>query len=392
VENSDILIHLFVLFAAARILGETFQAMKQPAVVGELLAGVLVGPYGLGLVGGEGETLVLEVIAELGVIILLFTVGLETSLGELRQVGRPAVLVGTIGVVLPFALGVGLMLGLDYENREALFVAAALVATSVGVTARVLRDFGAVRTVVARVVLGAAVVDDILAILVLAVVAGLARGGISELGLTVTFLEVLVFLVIVVFAGPGVVRKLSDFMHLPIVPGSPFAFAVLLTLGLAALSGVIGLASIIGAFLAGLIFEIRKDEVATQIEPVYEFLVPFFFAVTGTHLDPSVFADGHILGLAAGVTFIAVVAKVAAGLLGGRQYGRFVALTIGVGMIPRAEVGLIVAAFGLRLGVISSDLYGVVVVMTVVTTIMTPPILSAMLKRHTLETPELAGE
>lgn len=387
-ESSRFLVDLFVLFAAARLLGETFEWLKQPAVVGELLAGVIVGPYVLGLVGAGREP-VLDTIAELGVIILLFTVGLETSLADLRQVGRPALQVGTTGVVLPFVLGGLLMVLLGYETRQTLFVAAALVATSVGVTARVLRDLGAVRTATARVVLGAAVVDDILAIMVLAIVAGLAKGDVSELSLTITFAEVLVFLGLVVFAGPGLVRRLSDFAHLPIVPGSPFAFAVLVTLGLAALSGVIGLASIIGAFLAGLIFEFRKDEVANQIEPVYEFLVPFFFAVTGTRLDPHVFADPHILGLAAGVTLVAVVSKVAAGMLGARRYGGPIAVTIGVGMVPRAEVGLIVAAFGLRLGVISSELYGVVVVMTVITTIVTPPVLSALLRRHVVpqETP-----
>jgi Kef-type K+ transport system membrane component KefB len=387
-EVADILIDLFILFAAARILGETFEAIGQPAVVGELLAGVLVGPHVLGLVTGQGEEqVVLDVIAELGVIILLFTVGLETSLGDLRRVGRSALLVGTSGVVLPFVAGAALMFALSYDTKETLFVAAALVATSVGVTARVLRDLGAVRTVVARVVLGAAVVDDILAITVLAVVAGIAQDSISEIGLVITFLEEIVFLAVVVFAGPTLVRRLSDLAHLPIVPGSPFAFAVLLTLGLAALSGYIGLASIIGAFLAGLIFEFRRDEVATQIEPVYEFLVPFFFAITGTRLDPGVFADPQILGLAVAVTIVAVVTKIAAGMLGGRRYGGRTARTIGVAMVPRAEVGLIVAAFGLSLGVISTDLYGVVLFMTVVTTIITPPVLSVLLRRHVLEAP-----
>lgn len=389
-DVAAILIDLFILFAGARVLGESFERFGQPAVVGELLAGVLVGPHVLGFVTEHAtERVVLDVIAELGVIILLFTVGLETSLSDLRRVSRSALVVGTTGVVLPFLAAAALMLLLGYHGRETLFVAAALVATSVGVTARVLRDLGAVRSVVARVVLGAAVVDDILAITVLAAVAGITRDSVSKIGLVVTLVEEVAFLGFVIFAGPRLVRRLSDFAHLPIVPGSPLAFAVLLMLGLAALSGYVGLASIIGAFLAGLIFEFRRDEVVSQVEPVYELLVPFFFAVTGTRLDPSVFADPHILGLAVAVTIVAVITKVAAGMLGARRYGSKASWTIGIAMVPRAEVGLIVAASGLSLGVITTDLYGVVLVMTVVTTVMTPPLLSFLL-RHRVE--EASGE
>jgi Kef-type K+ transport system membrane component KefB len=349
-------------------------------VVGELLAGVLVGPHVLGLVG-SGEEEVLQVVAELGVIILLFTVGLETSIDDLKRVGRPAALVGFLGVLLPFAAGSLLMLALGYERLDALFVAAALVATSVGVTARVLRDLGAIRSTVGQVILGAAVVDDILAIMVLAVVAGLAAGDVSSVGLLVTLFLVLAFLTVVIFAGPQLTRRLSTVVRIPGIPESPFLVAVLLTLGLAALSETIGLAAIIGAFLAGLIFEFRKDEVATQIEPVYEFLVPFFFAITGSQLDPGVFGDPGILGLAAAVTALAVLTKFVGGWLGARGLGRGEAVAIGVGMVPRGEVGLIVASLGLGLGVINSELYGVVVVMTVVTTLVTPPVLGPLLRR-----------
>lgn len=380
-ENTEILVDVFVLFAAARILGEVFERLRQPAVIGELLAGLLVGPHVLGIVAAADQEFLL-VLSELGAIILLFTVGLETNIKDLHRVGKAALLVGVIGVLFPFAAGSGLMLGLDYTNRESLFVAAAMVATSVGVTARVLRDYGAIRETRARVILGAAVVDDILAILVLAVVAGVARGDLSEVGLAVTVVEVLTFVALVALAGPRLIRRLSRFTHLPILPGSPFGFAVLVTLGLAALSGVIGLASIIGAFLAGMIFEFRRQEVVTQIEPVYELLVPFFFSVTGSFLDPAIFTDPAIIGLAAAVTAIAVVTKVAAGILGGRSFGSGDALFIGIAMIPRAEVGLIVAAFGLRLGVISGDLYGVVLAMTLITTLITPPLLGALLRRH----------
>jgi Kef-type K+ transport system membrane component KefB len=380
-DSTTILVDLFLLFAAAKVVGELFEALRQPQVVGELLAGVLVGPHVLGLVGEEGE-IVLEVIAELGLIILLFTVGLETSVRDLRSVGRPALLVGSLGVVLPFAAGAALMAGLGFEREQVLFMGAALVATSVGITARVLRDLGGVRLPTSRVVLAAAVVDDILALLVLAVVAGLAGGPISTVGIIVLLVEVMVFLGAVVAFGPPVVRWLSGLAHTPLIPRSPLMFALLLTLGLAALSGTIGLASLIGAFLAGMIFEFSRKEVATQIEPVYELLVPFFFAITGSRLDPTVFLDPGILGLAAVVTVIAMATKVAGGYFGAVGLAHRARLAVGVGMMPRGEVGLIVASLGLGLGVISREIFGVVVAMTVVTTLVTPPVLAPMIRRE----------
>jgi Kef-type K+ transport system membrane component KefB len=378
-ESGSVLVDLFVLFAAAKVLGELFEAIHQPAVIGELLAGVLVGPHVFGWVSSDAD--VLEVLAQLGVIILLFTVGLETNVNALRKVGRSAVTVGVLGVILPFAAGAGLMLLVGGDRLDALFVGAALMATSVGVTARVLRDLGAIATTVARVILGAAVVDDILAIVVLAVVAGMATGGFDPVALAVLILLVVTFLIVVLFAGPALTGRISKVVHLPGIPESPFLVAVLITLGLAALSEVIGLAAIIGAFLAGTIFEFRREEVAAQVEPVYQLLVPFFFAITGTHLDPAVFADPSILGLAGAVTVLAIVTKVAGGWAGARSLGGRDALTVGVGMVPRGEVGLIVASLGLSLGVISQDLYGVVLVMTVVTTLVTPPVLGPLLRR-----------
>lgn len=382
-EEHSVLVDLFVLFAAAKIAGELFEHFRQPPVVGELLAGVLVGPHVLGFVPAADEG-VLTVVAELGVIILLFTVGLETSVADLRRVGRPAVAVGFLGVALPFAAGIALMFPLGYGRADALFVSAAIVATSVGVTARVLRDLEAVRTTASQVVLGAAVVDDILAIMMLAIVAGLVQGDLSTLSIAILVLEVVAFLAVVLVFGPRATRRLSTVIRIPGVPDSPFLVAVLLTLGLAALSETIGLAALIGAFLAGLVFEFRKEEVTTQIEPVYEFLVPFFFAITGSRLDPAVFADPAILGLASAVTLIAIVTKVGGGYLGSAGLGRLTQLTVGVGMVPRGEVGLIVASLGLGLG-LDQELFGVVVAMTVVTTLATPPVLGPLIRRERRE-------
>jgi len=378
-ESHSVLLDLFVLFAAAKISGELFEAVRQPAVVGELVAGVLVGPHVLGWVRAEGD--VLEVVAQLGVIILLFRAGLETSVGDLRRVGRPAVRVAVLGEGLGFAAGLGVMLALGYRGDTALFGAAAIVATSVGIAARVLADFGALRTPEGRTVLGAAVIDDILAIVVVAVLAGAATGDVSSLAVGLTVVEVLAFLVVVMFAGPRLTRRLSNLVRIPGVPDSPFLIAVLLTLGLAALSEVIGLAAIVGAFLAGLVFEFRRDEVAGQVEPVAELLVPFFFAVTGSRLDPAVLADPDILALTAALTAVAVASKVAAGWLGARRLGTQGALTVGVAMIPRGEVSLIVASLAVGLAAFDAGLYGAIIAITVITAVITPPVLGPMVRR-----------
>jgi Na+:H+ antiporter len=375
-ESHSVLLDLFVLFAAAKVTGELFEAIRQPAVVGELLAGMLVGPHVLGWVRAEGD--VLATMAQLGVIILLFRAGLETRLGDLRRVGRPAITVAVLGDVLGFGAGLGVMLLLGYRGDTALLGALAIVATSVGIAARVLSDLGALGTRVGRTVLGAAVVDDILAILVLAVLAGAVTGDVPSVAVVVTVLEVVAFLAVVLVAGPQVTRRLSALVRLPGLPDSPFLIAVLLTLGLAALSETIGLAAIVGAFLAGLIFEFRRTEVASQVEPVAELLVPFFFAVAGSRLDPGVLADLPILGLTAALVVVAAATKIAAGWLGARQLGSRESLTVGVAMIPRGEVSLIVASLAVALGVFDAGLYGAVVALTVITAVITAPLLARM--------------
>jgi Kef-type K+ transport system membrane component KefB len=379
-ESGSVLVELFLLFAVAKILGEVFEHLHQPAVVGELLGGVVVGPHVLGLVGTSNEG-VFEALAQLGVIILLFATGLETSVGELRRVGWLAVAVGVLGEVFGFATGYGLMLLLGFDGVTAVFGATAIVATSVGIAARVLRDLGAVGSRVGRVILGAAVVDDILAIVVLAVTAGIAAGDVSSTSVVVTLLAVMAFLVVVLFAGPAATRRLSRVLHLPGVPDSPFLVAVLLTLGLAALSEVIGLAAVVGAFLAGLIFEFRRNEVVNQVEPVYQLLVPFFFAFTGTRLDPEAFADGPAVILTALMFGLAVIAKLAAGWIGARRLGSERAAIVGVGMVPRGEVSLIVATTATALGVFTPDLFAATIAVVVLTSVLTPPVLRAMIGR-----------
>jgi Kef-type K+ transport system membrane component KefB len=380
VERS-VLVDLFVLFAAAKILGELFEYFRLPEVVGELLGGVLVGPYVLGWVR-PGQADVLEVVADLGAIILMFGVGLETRISDLRRVGRTSLTVGSTGVVARGAAAALLFVLLDYDVPTAAFVGTAVAATSIAVTARVLRDTRQVSSRPGRTILGAAVVDDIISLVLLAVVAGIARDRLSFLEVAVAIGAVLLFLALVLLAGPRVVRWLSDLSHLPIIPGSPLVFTLLLTLGLAALSETIGLAAIVGAFLAGLIVEFRRDEIRSQVEPVEELLVPFFFAVTGSLLDPSVFADLGLLALTVGLAALVIAATVAAARIAARGMGRIEALSVGVGMIPRGEVTLIAAGLGLRLGFLTPELFALLVAVVVVTSLAGPVLLTSVLSRR----------
>jgi Kef-type K+ transport system membrane component KefB len=379
VERS-VLVDLFVLFAAAKILGELFEHVRLPAVVGELLGGVVVGPNVLGWVREEGAG-VLDAVAQLGVIVLMFGIGLETRVSDLRRVGRPALQVGLAGVAARGAAAALLFAALGHDGPTVAFVTAAVAATSIGVTARVLRDQGAVTSGPGRVILATAVVDDIVSLVVLAVAAGIAQDRLSFLEIALTLGVVLAFLVAVLAAGPRVVRWLSGLGHLPVVPGSPLVFTLLLTLGLAALSETIGLAAIIGAFLAGVIVEFGQEEVREQVQPVEELLVPFFFAVTGSRLDPSVFADPSVLALAGGLILLVIGVTVAVGRFGARRIGSEEALMVGVGMIPRGEVTLIAASLGLSLGVLSPPLFGLLVAVAVVTSLVAPVLLTPVLSR-----------
>lgn len=387
---------LFLIFLAAKLAAELCERLGQPAVIGELLAGLLIGPHALGLIGqpdagllaafhgdtaaaGEAVQLTYHLLAELGVVVLLFFVGLETRVADIARVGGRAALVALLGVLLPFALGLGLVGGLlGFPRVEALFVGAAVVATSVGITARVLRDLGVIASSEARIILGAAVIDDILAMVILAVVSGLATSGsIEPLHLAAIVGQAVLFTAFVVLVGSGTVRRYGLHLGLLRMDGAPLAVALLAMLGLAALAAAIGLAAIIGAFLAGMVFAEAREhfELEHQALPIYQLLVPFFFVITGSQVDWRLFLDGGLMGLALGLTALAVVGKLAGGGLAmlGRPL-RSQAI-VGVGMVPRGEVGLIVAALGLSLGAITNQIFSVVVIMSILTTLIVPPVL-----------------
>ena len=372
---ADVLTDLFIVLLAAKLGDELFRRLRQPTLVGEILAGLLVGPAVFGLVE-PGE--VLEVFAEIGVVFLLFWVGLETKLSELREVGSTAVSVGVLGVVIPFAGGIGLGAALGEDTGTSLFIGAALVATSVGITSAVLIDLGVLERRASRTILGAAIVDDILALLLVAVAAGVAaEGGVDVGSIAVTAGIAVAFVGFVALGGTKLLASRPALLHAPRFSESPLLPAVIICLGLAAFAAQIGLAAIIGAFLAGMIVAETRDQspIEAEIAPLYAFFPPFFFAFIGLEVSLAAFGQLDTLLLLAGVTVLAVVTKFAGAYLGALRMGRRDAAFVGVGMVPRGEVGIIVAGIGNATGTIDAELFAIIVAMSVITTLLVPPVL-----------------
>lgn len=374
-DVADVVTGLFVVLLAAKIGDEVFKRIGQPSIIGEILAGVIVGPSLLGLVEVSE---VLEVFAELGVIFLLFWVGLETRISEMQAVGKSALSVGISGVVLPFGAGLGLGLALGESTATAVFLGAALAATSVGITSAALMQLDMIRTRAARTVLGAAIVDDILALILVAVATGIAAEG----GLAVT--EVLVvaglavgFVAFFALGGTRLVAQRPQILHAPKFSESPLLPAVILCLGVAALAAQIGLAAIIGAFLAGLMVAETKEQhpIEDEVAPLYAFFPPFFFAFIGIELDLGALLNADALALFAAVTGVAVLSKWVGAMIGARGLERREAQIIAVGMVPRGEVGIIVASIGATAGVVGDELFAVIVAMSIATTLAVPPVL-----------------
>jgi len=375
---ADVLTDLFLVLLAAKAGDELFKRLRQPGLVGEILAGVLVGPSVLGLVE-PGE--VLEVFAELGVVFLLFWVGLETRLSEMREVGPTAALVGALGVLFPFAGGLAYAYLTGEETATAVFTGVALVATSVGITSAVLIELGLLGGIAARTILGAAVIDDVLAMLLLAVAVGLgADDGIDVGSLATTIALALAFLAFFALGGTRLLAHRPRLLHAPRFSESPLLPAVILCIGLAALAAHIGLAAIIGAFLAGMIVAETKEQhpIEEEVAPLYAFFPPFFFAFIGMQVDVSAFADGGTLAALAAVTVLAVVTKYAGARLGARGMAADDARVVAVGMVPRGEVGIIVAGIGATAGVVGGELFAVIVGMSVLTTLVAPAALRRM--------------
>lgn len=387
-DSAGILLTLFIIFVAAQVGGEVAQRLRLPAVVGEIAAGCAIGPSALGWVALPDIAVgtPLDVLAEIGVILLLFSVGLETRLDDLKKVGASAFLVGVLGVVVPFGLGAVWAHGSGFDWVRSLFVAAAFVATSAGITARVLQELGVLQRQEARIILGAAVIDDILAMLLLGIVSSLQGGGQVDVGsLAMTLLGAVGFVAVIGWGGTRVMRRGSGWLDKPSNPMSPLAIVLALCLGLAYLSMRFHLAAIIGAFLAGMIAsETRqRHQLEEQTAPLLAFLTPFFFVVTGAKVDLAELGSAAALGMLAVATAIAIVSKLAGGFLGAIRLGRRGATIVGFGMVPRGEVGVVIASLGLAAGVFDQRLYAVIVAMSLLTAMVTPPVLALLLRdRH----------
>ncbi|MCC7022604.1 MAG: cation:proton antiporter [Thermomicrobiales bacterium] len=319
--------------------------------------------------------------AEFGLILLLFFVGLELRVSELLAVGRRAALVGLGGVVLPFAGGFALMTLLGWQRGEVLFLAAALVSTSTGITARTLRDLGVIASMESRIILAAAVIDDILSMIVIVVIGALGAGKvISASGILFLVGEVAAFVLFVLLVGTRVVRRLLTRLADRLEVDNLFAMAMALCLGLAVLSSAIGLAPIVGAFLAGLVLGESLDarRLSETALPAYRLLVPFFFVITGMQVSPGLLREPSFVGLAVAVTLVAIVTKLLGSVPGLIGLGMRSAIIIGIGMVPRGEIGFIVVAMGRSLGILPDMVVSVVAVMSLVTTLIVPPVLGLL--------------
>lgn len=393
VDIARLLLVLAAMLACAKLLGELAERAGQPAVLGELVAGVILGTSVLGVVPATGPAAeVVRVLAELGVLLLLFEIGLETDLREMFRVGPTSLAVASVGVVVPFALGYAYWVYLPHADviasgdrvTQGIFIGATLTATSVGITARVLSDLQRMSTREARIIIGAAVIDDVLGLVILSVVAGLASGAsVSLFGIVRTLGVAVGFLVLAVLAGRFVMPKLFDVIvrmrvrYVLLLSALAFAFALSATAALA------GSALIIGAFAAGLILSGTNQfhTIEHEVKPVASVFAPIFFVSIGASvdlrlLDPTSTEARSTLEIAAVLIVVAIVGKIATGW--GAPWTSFRRLVVGVGMVPRGEVGLIFADIGRRSGVLPEQVFGAVLLMVMATTFVAPPALKAL--------------
>jgi Kef-type K+ transport system membrane component KefB len=392
-----LLLSLAIVLVAAKLGGHLARRLGQPAALGELVSGVLLG--NLSLVGYTGfeplrANAPLDTLAQFGVILLLFQVGLESTVAQMLQVGLSSLLVATFGVIGPFIAGwlVGVWLLPDASAYAHMFLGATLTATSVGITARVLKDLGKSHTAEARIILGAAVIDDVLGLVILAVVAGVVAAAnqgqaLSYGAIALVLLKAATFLVVALALGVYLSRRLFWLASRLEESGVLLAIGLAFCFTVAWLGSLIGLAPIVGAFAAGLVLEdlhyrpfVGRGERSLNelIEPIASFLVPVFFVTLGARTDLRVFGQAGVFGLAATLTVAAILGKqlCALGVIG-RGYDR---LSIALGMTPRGEVGLIFANIGLTLvvagvPVVDEGVFSAVVAMVIATTVITPPAL-----------------
>lgn len=423
VNHAATLLYATILFCAAK-LGGLVERFTMPPVLGELLTGVILGNlgvFGLHIAEPILSNDIIAFMAELGVILLLFQCGLESSVDGMMQVGGRALAVATVGVVTPFILGtwiVGPILLPDLSKSAYLFIGAALTATSVGLTARVFKDMNFLHAREAQIVIGAAVIDDVIGLVILAVVSAIAATGtVHPQDIATIITKAVLFLVLAIALGQRLAPLLGKiFSSISRNHAMKHALALIICFVLAYLAQQIGLAMIVGAFAAGLVLdhvhfkdfeepehvrEIRtllnttpssplhaqldaitlrhaKHHVDELTKPLANFFVPIFFVLVGMGVNLKTLTNTHILFVAIGITIVAILGKIAAGFAAGNT-NRWI---VGWGMVPRGEVGLIFASVGKGLNVITAEVYSVIVIMVIASTLLTPPMLTWLLKRN----------
>ena len=381
----QVIIGVGILLFAAKLMAELFLRLKLPIVLGELLAGMIVGPFALGaffVIDGKQLLQIndeIRILGEMGAIVILFMAGLEMTPKEFLKGGKASFTVGTLGVVVPFFAGLAVFQMFGFDALQSMLIATALTATSIAISIQVLSEFGKIKTPEARLIIGAAVVDDILAIAVLSVVSSIAGsdGGVDNIDITevtITILKVLGFFVIMLVVAVVVIPKIIT-PRLWKAKGSVEGIATASFFGAAALAGSIGLSPIVGAFAVGMALSTTKvfEKIENYIGKIGLIFAPLFFAIIGAQVDLRA-VNFEILMISAVVIVIAVVTKLggcglpAIFFLKSKAQG----MRVGIGMISRGEVGLIVAGVGVTAGILTSEVYSTIVIMVAVTTIITP--------------------
>ena len=391
---APVLLGLIIILLAAKVGGELFEKMNQPSVLGELIFGILIGNIALFSGGAYNfenmfNSESIDIMARLGVMILLFQVGLESNIKDMMRVGISSFLVSIIGVVAPMVLGyyVSSLIIPEAGFNAHLFIGATLTATSVGITARVLKDLNKLKTPEAKIILGGAVIDDVLGLIILSVVSGIIISGtISASSIAYISFTSVAFLVGSILIGLKAAPFIGKWVSGMKVEGMKIVTAFLFLFVMSYMADLMGLATIVGAFAAGLVLDDvsfkneKEHHIEVLVKPLYCIFVPIFFVLMGIQVKLDAFLDPKTIMIALGITVASIIGKQLCGL--GVKCPGASKLTVGIGMISRGEVGLIFAGVGKELGVIDDSLFGAIVIMVIITTLITPPLLKWSIARN----------
>ena len=372
-DPTSFVLQLSILLVAAIAGGLLIKRFGYPVALGELLVGILLGPSIFNLISDQATV---SVFAELGAIILLFYIGLETEMADLRKQLLPSLSVGVLGAIVPLVLCYYTALAFGISNNEALFLGVVFTATSIGITIRLLKDMGKLNNPAGLTILGAGIVDDIVAVILLSVVLSILSGGVNAVDIGLVVVKAIIFWAIIVLIGSKVLVRTIDKVRLD----DEYLILLLLAYGFLAayISATIGLSAIVGAFAAGLPLSTRQVKVRMVLEKtrsLYMFFVPIFFISIGTLINLSVFGESAFLGLV--ITAMAFIGKIIGSFTAARmtKFSTRESLKIGISMTPRGEMGLIIASLGLTSGLISTGTYSVAVMAVILTTFIALPII-----------------